>query len=155
MITGLKFAKRLVAVAVIPFALAIAGCSADDVQLNGKIFDAVGLNSIGQKSAEPKMVERAPLVMPPSLDRVPEPGQPADAAANDVTAMVDDPDKKAKTNRAELEKQQAEYCKTNYEMAKARGDDNADLATGPLGPCRASVLSAIQIWNKGDDADEE
>ena len=89
------------------------------------------------------------------LDRVPEPGRPADAAANDVTALVDDPDRKAKTNRAELEKQQAEYCKTNYELAKARGDDNADLATGPLGPCRASVLSAIQQWNKGDDADEE
>lgn len=155
MISGLKFARRLAGVAVIPFALAIAGCSADDVQLNGKIFDAVGLNSIGKKSAEPKMADRAPLVMPPSLDRVPEPGRPADAAANDVTALVDDPDRKAKTNRAELEKQQAEYCKTNYELAKARGDDNADLATGPLGPCRASVLSAIQQWNKGDDADEE
>jgi hypothetical protein len=155
MIKGLKFGKWLAGAAVIPFALAIAGCSADDVQFNGKIFDAVGMNNIGGKTAEPKLAERAPLVMPPNVDRVPEPGKPPEAVANDVTAMVDDPDKKAKTSRAELEKQQAEYCKKNYELAKAHGDDNADLAEGPLGPCKASVLTAIKNWTKGDSEDEE
>jgi hypothetical protein len=151
MITGLKFGKCLASVAVIAFALAISGCSGDDVQFNGKIFDAVGLNSIGQKSAEPKMAERAPLVMPPNADRIPEPGKPPEAVANDVAALIDDPDKKAQTSQIELEKKQAEYCKQNYELAKARGDDNADLATGPLGPCRGSVLTAIQKWNKSED----
>lgn len=155
MIKGLEFARRFAGVAVVPLMLAVAGCSGDDVQFNGKIFDAVGLNSIGKSTVEPKMAERAPLVMPPNPERVPEPGQPAEAAATDVTTLVDDPDRKAKVTRAELEKQQAEYCKQNYELPKARGDDTADLATGPLGPCRASVLTAIQQWNKGDGEDDD
>jgi hypothetical protein len=153
MIKGLEFARRLACVAVL--VLATAGCSGDDIQLNGKIFDAVGLNSLGKDRTEPKMAERAPLVLPPSLDRVPEPGKPPEAVANDVTALVDDPDKKAKTSRAELERQQAEYCKKNYELAKARGDNDADQAAGPLGPCRGSVLTAIQKWNKGDSEDDD
>ena len=33
-----------------------------------------------------------------------------------------------------MKKQQADYCKVNYEQAKQRGDNNADLAEGPLGP---------------------
>lgn len=128
----------------------LAGCAADDVELNGKIFDAVGLNT-KTKATEPKMVARAPLVMPPNPERVPEPGLPPEATA--ALAEVKDPDKMAKTSQAELERQQAEYCKTHYELAKAHGDDNADLATGPLGPCRASVLTAIKQWS-GDDEDQ-
>jgi hypothetical protein len=148
-----RFGALFVRAAIIPFALAAAGCSADDVELNGKIFDAVGLNQ-KTKSAEPKMAERAPLVMPPALDRVPEPGTPQEGAAADVAALQD-PDKVAKTSRAELERQQAEYCKKNYELAKAHGDNDADQAAGPLGPCRGSVLTAIQQWNKDDGADED
>ncbi len=152
-LTSRMFLARAFAV---PFALAVAGCSADDVELNGKLFDVVGLNGQKTKSGEPKIAARAPLVMPPNLERVPEPGAPAEgqAAASEV-ASLQDPDKIKKTSRAELERQQAEYCKKNYEMAQAHGDQNADQAVGPLGPCRASVLSAIQQWNKGDDADED
>ncbi len=89
-------------------------------------------------------------MLPPNNDRIPEPGQPADAAANDV-ASLNDPDKKAVLSKAELQKKQAEYCKVHYEDAKSRGDDNADLAEGPLGPCRGSILTAIEKWNKGDE----
>lgn len=139
----------------IPFALAVAGCSADDVELNGKIFDVVGLNGQKTKSGEPKIAARAPLVMPPNMERIPEPGAPPEGqlAASEV-ASLQDPDKVKKTSHVELERQQAEYCKKNYELAKAHGDQNADQAAGPLGPCRASVLTAVQQWNKGDDADQ-
>ena len=134
--------------------IALAGCSADDVELNGKIFDAVGLSGGAQKSAEPKMKERAGLVMPPDPNRVPEPGLPADGAgAVNQVAALNDPDKIATVSRQELERQQSEYCKVNYEQAKARGDNDADQASGPLGPCRGSVLSAIKGWTGGDDAD--
>lgn len=147
---------RKVNAALVPFAaalLALGGCGGvDDVQLNGKIFDAVGLSGNAAKSAEPKIAQRAPLVIPPSLDRVPEPGKPVDAQAAQTTiAAIKDPDKIEKTSRAELEKQQAAYCKVHYEEAKLRGDDNADLAEGPLGPCRGSALTALQKWTKGDD----
>ncbi len=97
------------------------------------------------------MAERAPLVLPPNNDRIPEPGQPAEAAANDLAAL-DDPDKKAVTSKEELQKKQDEYCKVNYEDAKLRGDQTgADLAVGPMGPCKGSVLTAIEKWNKGEE----
>jgi hypothetical protein len=140
----LRFARF----AVVPILALLGGC-ADEIQLEGKIFDAVGIGANAPKSAEPKMAARSPLVLPPNNDRIPEPGTPAEAAAADI-ASLDDPDKKAVASKAELEKQQAAYCKVHYEEARARGDDNADLAEGPLGPCRASVLTAIEKWNKGD-----
>lgn len=151
--TSRRLGVRVALAAIGACALALAGCSADDVEFNGKIFDAVGLNQ-KTKSAEPKMVARAPLVMPPNPERVPEPGLPPEGQSADVAALAD-PDKVAKTNKAELERQQAEYCKQNYELAKAHGDNNADLATGPLGPCRGSVIGAIEKWNNGDADDGE
>ena len=137
--------------------LALGGCGGvDDVQLNGKIFDAVGLSGNAAKSAEPKVAQRAPLVIPPSLDRIPEPGKQPDAEAAQTTiAAIKDPDKVARASQAELEKQQAAYCKVNYEEARQRGDDNADLAEGPLGPCRGSALTAIQKWNNSDEAGDD
>lgn len=145
-LTGRGIGARL---ALLPLALSIAGCSADDVELNGKLFDAVGLNN-NTKSAEPKLAARAPLVMPPNLDRVPEPGTPPEAVAGEVAAL-NDPDNKQSVSREVLERQQAEYCKTHYELAKAHGDNDADQATGPLGPCRGSVLSAIKSFSGGGE----
>jgi len=54
-------------------------------------------------------------------------------------------------SKAELEKQQAEYCKVHYDQARAQGDNNADLATGPLGPCQQSIFSAVKKWTSGND----
>lgn len=130
-------------------AVSLAGCSADDVQFNGKIFDAVGLGGNQTKSAEPKLAARAPLVVPPTLDRLPEPGTPADATAA-ITAL-NDPDAQAKYSRAQLEKQQAEFCYKNYEQPKAHGDDSVDAVEGPLGPCRGSALTALKNLNKSED----
>lgn len=129
-------------------ALAVGGCSADDVELNGSVFNAIGFNQ--PKAQEPKLAARTPLTVPPTTDRLPAPGQPAEAKAIDMTASINDPDRAATVNKAELERQQAEYCKKNYELAKAHGDNDADYATGPLGPCRGSILSAVQKWNSGE-----
>jgi hypothetical protein len=146
-LTNLRTGARL---ALLPLVFAVAGCSADDVEFNGKIFDVMGLNN-NTKSAEPKLAERAPIVMPPNLERVPEPGTPPEAMGE--VAALNDPDKAAQTSQAELQRRQAEYCKVNYEQAKARGDDNADLATGPLGPCRTSIVNSMKAWS-GDEASE-
>jgi len=125
--------------------LAFGGCSGEDIQLEGKIFDAVGIGSNSNKNqGEPVMAARSPIVLPPSLDRLPQPGAQPGAEALEVAA-INDPDKKLEVNRAELEKQQAEYCKIHYEQAIAHGDKTADLATGPLGECRSSVLNAMDV----------
>ena len=128
------------------FLVALSGCGADDIQLNGKIFDAVGMNT-GSVKKEAKVAERSPLVVPPGLDKLPEPGANGAAAQANTVPGVEDHDAKRETSQAELEKQQAAYCKVNYEQAKARGDNEANSATGPLGPCRSSVFTSFQKWN--------
>ena len=133
-------------VLAIPFCLALgaAGCSMDDVQFNGGLFDAVGLSDSAKvKSSEPKIAERAPLVVPPTLERLPEPGAPVPDEGK--IAAIEDYDAKRTASKEELERQQAEYCKVNYEMAMGRGDETTALnAEGPLGPCRPSVLNSVK-----------
>ncbi len=133
-------------------ALGVAGCSADDVQFNGGIFDAVGLSDSARaksKSGEPKLAERAPLIVPPTLNKLPQPGE-EQAPPGAQIAGIHDPDEAKKASREELERQQAEYCREHYEIPKQRGDDSADSAEGPLGPCRPSVLTAIKKWNSDE-----
>lgn len=151
--TGRVTARCAARMALVPLVLLAAGCSGDDIAFEGKVFDLVGLNNPTQRSAEPKLRERAPLVVPPSLERLPEPGQASGSLSADLAAL-NDPDKVAKESRADLERQQAEYCKVHYEQAKALGDQDADHAAGPLGLCRSSALTALQNWNKADDAEE-
>jgi hypothetical protein len=126
--------------------LAFGGCSADDIQLDGKLFDAVGIGSNSKvKRGEPVMASRAPLVLPPNLERLPQPGEQPGAESTDVAAIAD-PDKKLIVSEVEMQKRQAEYCKVHYEMAIAHGDrDGADLAEGPMGSCRGSVLNAVNL----------
>ena len=132
-------------------ALALSACGYDGVELNGKIFDAVGLNTGSTQTAVPKLKERAPLIVPPGLQALPEPGSGKAAVAE---LPVQDYDAKKNLSQAEKERQQAEYCDKHYRLAKAHGDESADSIQGPLGPCRGSILSAIGSINK-PAADEE
>jgi hypothetical protein len=148
----LRPARSLLPALAACLTLGVAGCGTDDIQFNGGLFDMVGLsdNTKG-KSGEAKLAERAPLVVPPTLDRLPPPGEAA--APPGQLADIKDPDAQKAISHAELEAKQAEYCKVNYEDAKIRGDEGATLAEGPLGPCRPSVLTSIKKWNKGDEAE--
>ncbi len=132
-------------------AVAVGGCSMDDVELNGGLFDAVGIGANQPKAAEPKLAARTPLVVPPSTASLPAPGAPPEAIQSDVTIAIDDPDRKAIVSAAEQQKQQEEYCRKNYEPARAAGDGAAESIEGPLGPCRRSVLTAVKKWNGGED----
>ena len=142
-------------VLAIPLCLAFTagGCSMDDVQFNGGLFDMAGLSDSAKaklKSGDPQVAERAPLVVPPSLQRLPQPGEPAQAPDQQLAA-IQDPDAVKKASKEELERKQAEYCKVNYEQAMGRGDETTALAAeGPLGSCRPSVLNSVKKWNSGD-----
>ena len=134
-------------------ALGVAGCSADDVQFNGGIFDAVGLSDSARANSsagEPKLAARAPLIVPPTLDKLPQPAEGEPPAAAQI-AGIHDVDAVKQASKEELERKQAEYCKVNYEQAMSRGDETTALnATGPLGLCRPSILSATQKWNSDE-----
>ncbi len=125
-------------------AAALAGCSADDVQLNGKMFDMMGMNTSSVKKT-PKMADRPGLLVPPDMARLPEPG--TGKAGQPEIAEVKDYDATRQTTEADLEKQQAAYCQKHYEDAKIHGDQDAVLATGPLGPCQRSAMSVLKNVN--------
>lgn len=130
----------------------MGGCSMDDVELNGGVFDSLGIGGNQPKAAEPKLAARTPLIVPPSTASLPAPGAPPEALQSDVTAAIDDPDRKAIVSEAEKQKQQDDYCRKNYDPARAAGDASADSIEGPLGPCRPSVLTAVKKFNGGEDA---
>ena len=130
--------------------LLLGGCSPGDVQLEGKIFEYMGVSGQPQRARDPKLADRAPLVLPPSLERLPEPGSQAREQSDDEVAALADPDRQKTKSKAALERQQAEFCEKHFEQAKARGDLDAEDAKGPLGPCRGSILTALPKWLKGE-----
>ena len=143
-------ARSLAAVAVA--LLALTACAPGDVELQGKIFDAMGVAGTQQGGGRVvKMADRAPLVVPPDPNRLPAPGETGSTETGDALAAIDDPDRKRQKSKAELERQQAEYCRVNYELPKARGDSSAASAKGPLGPCAPSIFSALKKWNESED----
>lgn len=95
-------------------ALTLAACAADDVQLNGKIFDAMGVSSKSQSEAkiEPKVPQRAPLVIPPTTASLPAPGTGTAvvAAAPQDQAWPTDPDQQQQAALAAKQAEQKEFC---------------------------------------------
>ncbi len=139
-----SLASAVYLAAVVVFAGALAGCSMDDVELNGGVFDALGINN-KTKAPEPKMANRTGLIVPPNLERLPPPGaQPGSQFATASVDALDDPDKKYELSQAELQKQQAEYCEKHYNPNLEHVDGAASLVEGPLGPCRKSLLNAFK-----------
>lgn len=149
----LKSKPEFLRVAVLCIAAAgLSACGFDGVELNGKIFDAVGLNTGSVKTAEPKLKERQALVVPPDVDAqpLPEPGSGRTPVAD---LGIADHDAANNPSKEEMERRQAEFCAKNYDEAKAAVGD-AEPVQGTLGDCRKSVLTAIGNLNKSDDGDD-
>jgi len=144
MTSGLQKAKRSgrrLAVGIV--LLALPGCGGiDGVEFNGKVFDAVGLTGALGKKEEPRTEPRAPLVLPPATERLPEPGESAGPApVQTAQAWPNDPDKQRAANETAKKQAQAEYCRDGNWKEKAMGDDMA-MAKGPSGSC-GSIFTAI------------
>lgn len=151
---SLKLVGKAVVYAALGLVMAgLSACGADDIQLNGKLFDAVGLNSTGSTNKVPKLAARQPLVMPPGLDSLPAPG--STAGEQPSLAEIHDPDRKKRVSQSDLQQKQDAYCKVHYEDAKARGDGTAAAAAGPMGPCAPSIFNAIKKWNSGDAPEDD
>ncbi len=152
--TGL-FSRSKVMAAIALAGLLTAGCGTDDVELNGKIFDAMGVSgSQKNRGDDPKVAARSGIVVPPDTGSLPVPGSGGSVESDADLAFINDPDKKKVVDRGELERRQAEFCKQNYEIPKARGDQTVDGVNGPAGPCRATFLSAMKKWGGGDDEEK-
>jgi hypothetical protein len=143
-------AKRRPMLAILAFGAlgsVLSACSPGDVQLNGKIFDALGaVTGTGAEVKDVKLAARPGIVVPPKFEALPEPGS-APVPDGELAQIVDHDQKKV-VDRSALQKAQADYCKVNYEQAKQRGDQTtADLAVGPLGSCRPSAMGLIDNIN--------
>ena len=141
---------RLAVAALLAGTLAVSGCGfgAGDVELNGGVFDALGVGSNSKKATrnDVKLKPRAPLVLPPGVDRLPSPGTSV-AAANPELLTIQDPDQVVKVDKVALEKAQQEYCDKNYREY----EDGSEFVKGPLGPCRKSVMTAVKKWTGGEE----
>lgn len=137
--------KLAIGLAVVIAMSGLSGCGGlDGVEFNGKIFEAVGLTGSLGKRAEPKTEPRAPLVLPPQSERLPEPGSLAAAPqAGAGQAWPNDPDKSKAEKDAAQKQAQAQYCRDGNWKDKAMGDQVAG-STGPDGTsCGSSIFGVI------------
>ncbi len=88
----------------------LGGCGfgANDIQFEGKVFDMIGMDKLTKAAPEPKLNERAPIVLPPEA-KLPEPGKRVAVQQKDMQ-WPDDPDVLAKRARALEAQKIKEYC---------------------------------------------
>ncbi|MDA7947335.1 MAG: hypothetical protein MPJ78_07645 [Hyphomicrobiaceae bacterium] len=107
-----KTRKHLIVVPTLAVAALLAGCAGDGVELQGPGFEALGLTS--KKKAEPKVPDRAPLLLPPDRARLPEPQQ-ATAAAPPQNWPTDAQEVQKAEAQEKLRKQKEYQDKGNYD----------------------------------------
>jgi hypothetical protein len=114
--------------------LALGACS-DGVQLEGKIFDWMGVSpsAMASRNTEPKMAARAPLVVPPSVNRLPEPG--SGKTSSDELASIKDPEEQKKLSAKERERLHLAYCRGEIQWKQKALDPNYQGNRSPFGPC--------------------
>jgi hypothetical protein len=129
---------RICAALALTATLALGGCGGvDGVELNGKVFDWMGISpsALDAKKAEPKIAERAPLVLPPDANRLPEPGSGQTVAGNDLNWPMD-PEQKKVAAAKEREKLHLAYCRGEIQWKeKALDPQNTGANRSPYGPC--------------------
>lgn len=121
--------------------LALSGCGFGDVEFNGAVFEAMGLNN-NQSREEPKLPPRAGIVLPPDTERLPEPGSTQVAGQLPGGAWPVDPEERKVAAAEELERQHEEFCRDALWRARAQGRPDTQVS-GPKGPCNPSILRSI------------
>lgn len=134
--------RSLIAASALGLAAAVGGCSAGDVELNGAVFDYLGVGSKSGGSNNAKVPERQGLVLPPNLERLPEPGSGALAAQQGETMPVD-PEQKRVANATQAEAKHRDYCERA--MQKARIMKDLSPVNGPLGRCDKSIFDQVNL----------
>ena len=122
--------------------LFIGGCGGvDGVELNGGIFDALGLSGSGEKvsNKDLKVAARPGLVLPPEQTNLPQP-QTGNPFAEAESWPVDPEDRKAGA-KAALAKKHAEYCEVALRNARLKGETG--VVTGPQGNCQPGLFGSL------------
>ena len=131
--------------------IALGGCSGYDVELQGGVFDALGVsgNVNGKKSKEPKLANRPGIVVPPSTASLPQPGgRPPVVVASNGEAFPVNPEEARKLKADARIRKHAEFCEKARERHEA--GLTSVLESSPWGACHASALRALTGKDAGD-----
>jgi hypothetical protein len=124
--------------------LAVGGC-ADGVELNGKVFDLLGVSPAALEASrrEPKLAERAPLVMPPNANRLPDPNS-GQAGGTEQASWPTDPEQAKLAAAQERERLHLAYCRGDIQWKERalRSKDGSGTNLSPYGPC-PSLFSGV------------
>jgi hypothetical protein len=131
--------RQLILAAALTAGLLAGGCSGTDVELKGGVFDMLGVSDLNVKREEPKMQDRAGLVIPPSTASLPPPGTGAQpVVASNGEAFPVNPEERTTADAAQIVEKHRAFC------AQARQRYEAGLTpmleASPWGPCHESVL---------------
>jgi hypothetical protein len=142
----MKLPTRIASAAVAAVAaVGLSACSTGDVELNGAVFDYLGVSSKSQgPKQQARLAPRAGIVVPPSSDKLPEPGSGVETASVADQWPVD-PDERRVSSAVELERRHAAFCQDALWRAKAAG--NNEPIKGPNGLCNPSILSTVGVNN--------
>ncbi len=101
---------HLASTAAFAATLVLGGCS-DGLEVNGKLFDWMGISSsaMEQSKREPQVAARAPLVLPPNSSRLPAPG--SEEQDPSTLASLNDPDRKKAAAAKERDRKHLAYCR--------------------------------------------
>lgn len=148
----LKFGMAVTATA----AVLLGGCADSGVEVNSRLLDSIGLSTaaLSAKQTEPKLAPRAPLVIPPSTQRLPEPGSAPPPSPGEVAgaAWPKDKDHERVASARDKERQQAEYCRDGNWQERAIDNDFGGMQ-GPQGTC-GTIFSVIGGFFKGGSQDK-
>ncbi len=125
----------------------LAGCAGSGVELEGPGFEALGLTG-SKKKSEPKVPERAPLLMPPDRARLPEPRQ--STASAPPQNWPNDPGEVQKAEASEAKRRDQAYRDSGNFDPKADVDEFEKLMD-PM-ERRPGVFGGESLGDKNRDA---
>lgn len=131
--------RRALAGLALGVSLTLSGCAdGGGLALNGAMFDWMGISesALSQKNTEPKLAERAPLVLPPSAERLPEPGSGRAAEEGDMNWPVS-PEQRKVAEAKERERLHLAYCRgeLNWEKRALDPSNPQYQNRSPYGTC--------------------
>ena len=130
-----QYLTQMCAAAAVALTLALSGCGGvDGVEFNGKIFDWLGVSDAAQQKVEPKMADRAPLVVPPSVTRLPDPG--SGRTSDEQVAALNDPELRKQAAAKERQRLHEAYCSGEIQWKdKAFKPQDVGANRSPYGTC--------------------
>jgi hypothetical protein len=136
---GRRHLRSLATAAGLALALTAGGCGGvDGVDLNGKVFDWLGVSAAANAAAknEPQLAARTPLVLPPDANRLPEPGAPQPQPAFADQSWPNDPEQRKVAVAEERERLHLAYCRGEIQWKdKVHNPQASGANRSPYGPC--------------------